>query len=325
MLILTLLTGAASAQSIQPASPLLAGFQAGGGVYYVKPHWTNNPAYGIFKGLPVNGESYSQFDFDWDFKGAWDIWLQYVSPNGAGLRTRYWQFDHGVSLQSDSLVQGFTEGVVLPRPYGVPTNQFGDALFQFQNGLQMDLVDIEALQQLGGGGWFWELSGGLRWAAVKQDYMATIGGPSLHFLQSRNDFNGIGPLLAVQARRAYSQRLTTFGKARGVLLFGETQATGQLGRLAFPIVDSTFSAVRWNTMPVVELELGASYNQPIGAITAFTEIALVGSTWFGAGNGSSSGPLEAGTPGGNDQPTFGTSTNENLGLVGGRFTAGLRY
>ena len=325
-----LFNAVAGAQTVFEPTPPSAFFRVGAGVYFIKPHWDNNPEYGLFVNTP-GARTYRQVDFDWDFEPAWDIWGEFVGAGGGGLRTRYWQFDHRVS---DRPVLGnlVNEGIILPTPLGLSANVFGGPpplQSYFESGLEMDVLDVEVVQRFGQQtDWSWELSGGLRWASIEQHYRGLLFNATGSFVTVEQEFNGIGPLLAVEGRRSFlGSRLSLFSKARGAILFGQANATGVLGRQVGPFVDATSSASNWDTLPVIELELGASFNQPLGPVTAFVEFAFVGSTWIGAGNTSHSGPLQQGAPAflGSPQPLFSTSNNDTLGLIGGRLTGGLIY
>jgi hypothetical protein len=296
----------------------------------LKPHWENNPAYGQYQGTIVNGESYGQTDFDWDMEAAWDFWLQYVGSGGGGIRTRYWEFDHGVT-ERPTLGAQTNEGIVLPSPYGLSNPVFGGPeAFNFDTDLEIQVIDLEALQRLRRGAWNWELSGGLRWASLEQDYRASFTIGTNTFMNFAQDFNGIGPLLGIEGRRQlFDSRISLFGKARGAVLFGDYEANGVNGRNTTNfglLIDEVASASRWDTIPVLEFEIGAAVNQPIGAATAFLEVAFVGNTWLGAGNASSSSPLSSGAPQTISRiPNFGTDSNDNLSLIGGRLSTGVRY
>ena len=304
--------------------PVLSG---GVGFYFLQSYWENNPAYGTFN-VVNNPSTYSQIDFDWDVETAWDFWLETVGSSGLGTRFRYWQFDNGLS-ETPAISQDGNDGVVLPRPLGLEINSFGGPhTFQFASGLEIHVIDLEVLKQFRHRNWQWEASTGIRIASTTQEYYgARLNNPAPIAVRMRHDFDGVGPMLGLSGRRVLgSSGLSLFARSRTALLFGDVDEIGTVTIVNANAVSSAANASRTDLMPVAEMELGAAFNRDLGAATAFIELAWVANVWFGAGNSSNTGPLQAGGPTNiTTFPLITSNNNDNLGLMGGRLSAGLRY
>jgi hypothetical protein len=109
-----------------------------------------------------------------------------------------------------------------------------------------------------------------------------------------------------------------YATARGGLLFGDSKhsVTETFGTGIVAAEPVTAFANHEQSLPFVELEIGAEYDRKIGRGRAFVQAALVGQEWFGAGNAS----FDASIPNIPSSDTF-----SNLGLFGFKLAAGIRY
>jgi hypothetical protein len=167
------------------ASPETGGhFVAGGGIYYVRPTFANNPAFftDLAVGTPL--QAHAGRDFDWGYDFAPLVWLGYVGEDGLGVRARYWRFDQASRAL---LSNGDSSGDVLvttPSPLGLDITSPGIVLFKqgvdtlaFDSSLKLDSLDLEATLEGGAGPWWIGLSAGARYAHVAQEYNAYRNDP----------------------------------------------------------------------------------------------------------------------------------------------------
>jgi hypothetical protein len=280
------------------------------------------------------------------------IWIGYEGADGFGGRVRYWYLDQGTS-QSASLppfrgsVVDLNQGVPPINPQVVSGTQltltsatplglqnFADTLSRLTpeattmtvtTELEVQVLDLEAFQHYRTGAWDFLFSGGVRLAQLRQSYNAygldvPVGGaPQFHGLESNYNFQGAGPVLALEVRRALGNSgLTAYTSARGSVVIGSAQQDVSFGgptlRNDDPNPQFAFQH-RDRGLPIGELEFGVEYRRQVGGLGLFGQLALVGQDWFGAGNSSrSSGatpaqnapePVEGGSPLDSDITFFG--------------------
>jgi hypothetical protein len=189
--------------------------------------------------------------------------------------------------------------------------------------LQVQVLDLEAFQHYRRGVWDFLLSGGVRVAQVDQAYNAydKDSASALQFraLTSTYDFQGAGPVIALEIRRALgSCGLTAYSSVRGSVVIGSAQQDVSFGGATLRNNDPNPQLAfqhRERGLPIGELEFGVEYCRKVGALGLFGQIALVGQEWFGAGNASRStlatptpntpAPAEGGAPADSDIGFFG--------------------
>lgn len=300
-----------------PVLPL-KGLSFGGGVYILYPHWESNPAYSITTGPGVVRQHQEDFSFHTEF--APYAFISYTSPSGLGLRSRFWRFDQtsSVFLQNDgrSLISSAA-------PLNLQNNSFtaGDQLM-YEGGLQITVIDLEALQVCNWGLWSLQLSGGVRYAHLSQHYnhVENPATGSFDAINSGHNFRGAGPTLGAEVRRDLGfWGLGLYGSARGSLLFGTGRQNAFLVNSGSLV--QVASTSRSDVMPVTELELGLDCCKQIKNCRFFIQAALVGQVWYGAGNAANN---ELIIPG---QSFLGNvaDNNSNLGLFGGKLVLGLEF
>ena len=323
-------------------------FVAGLGFYYVRPHWESNPAFAAsYYGGNGGGERFvtQLSEFNGDYELAPRMWLGFVTGSGLGARTRYWRFDGDIreELVNEAPTDGgpITVGtgptqVVSVEPLGVgPVISFGfegtDSLV-FTSGLTLDVLDLEATQEVSSFGCSLLLTGGLRYAHMRQSYNAFLShehgadggggagvggiiggifGPGVtgidddpsETLLSRHNFQGAGPTVSLEVRRSVAGTgLALFAGARGAVLFGHGRHSAYFVRNFEEYPDGGCGQVdisveahseRHDWLPVTEFEIGTEWSKELGSGRLFVRTALVSQKWYNAGN-SSDTPVFAG-------------------------------
>ncbi len=320
------------------------------GFYGFRPQFNNNPAHFLTRNAGGVPQDTRVIGFDNNFEYGPQVHLGYVDMSGLGVQARYWSFDQSTqanfsSTQPDAattftissaapLGVGFASGTTL----GLPNN------FLFVSNLRLNVVDVEAAQEIEFGPWLLTLGGGLRYAHLGQGYDATqirttgtSGGltylADTSTLISRTDFDGIGPLIGLESRRRLGDSpLSLFGMARGTVLFGDTNQAASVNTFtqtkvgAGPITTVSTTRTASNStndlLPTAEAEVGLEFDHILGRVRLFVQTSLVGQAWLGGGNAS-----KAGTGGTGGPPGYGTGavTESNFGFIGLSFRGGIMF
>jgi hypothetical protein len=280
--------------------------------------------------------------------------LGVVGDKGLGVRARYWRYDDDASEAaslSDLFTTTFTTTVVkvvsapgLPAgPFGfgaefnansltaspaspVPPDNGGTLSVVTSNDLQVDVLDLEATQELRAGAWSLLVSGGARYGRIDQNYEASVhtaftsvGGTlttnALDSLRTANEFRGLGPTLAAEARRELVGGFSLYGSARGSLLFGDQKLSASrhltvseafMGvPLASAPTSSNASTSEDKLLPISELEVGAEWAGDWAGGRWILQGGWVGQIFHGAGSA--------------------TSQDGDLGFTGLSVLAGVQY
>jgi len=289
----------------------------GGGVYFMTPYYTSNPAF--FTGN-ATGTNFALTDFHQHMTVSPLAWVGYTWDNGWGIRGRWFQF-------SGNAQAGFTADANTTE-VGIPTaGTFGitpGTLVAATNNLRLNAYDLEATNLWVLGRWSFLASAGVRYVHYSQDYQFIALDPVFGntTASSGNNFNGAGPTLSVEMRRLIGfndgpgdgTRVYLYASARGSLLYGASHqfATGSIG---FSVSDPNFVASQTTVVPVGELEIGAEWTNTFGRLRFFAQAAFIGQAWCGGNNAS------AGIAG----FEFGTGVLSNFGFVGGVVRAGINF
>jgi hypothetical protein len=145
--------------------------------------------------------------------------------------------------------------------------------------LEIQVLDLEAFQHYRTGAWDFLFSGGVRLAEIRQSYNAynleePVGGAlQFHELLSNYNFQGAGPVVALEIRRALgSTGLTAYTSARGSLVIGSAQQDATFGgptlRNDDPNPQFAFQH-RDRGLPIGELEFGVEYRRKVGGLGLF--------------------------------------------------------
>jgi hypothetical protein len=286
-------------------APGQAGVIAGVGLYLVQPYFQDNLAFGEI----VTGQSAKAVDIRQHMELAPLIWLGYLTDDGWGARARYWYFREGTN-QAIERFSGIVESAA-PLGLGVFAGNHG---MNVTSELEMQLLDLEGLADCRAGQWDFLFSTGLRLLRTHQTYNAY----GQFALLSGHSFEGIGPTLALEARRFFgASGLALYGSVRGAEVFGSAHQ-----QVAVLVENNAAADHRDRGMPIGELELGLEYGRQVGHAQLFGQIAFVGQAWGGAGNSSRSSTNL--TPLGSF-PGTGVSVDTDIALIGFSFRIGFNY
>ncbi len=292
---------------------------AGGGVYWLQPHFENNPAFTTSQLSLNNGNRLTvarQQDFNWEYESGARAWIGYMGEEGRGGRIRWWRFENGTNLiagNPDGVDPLTGAGVTITDATGfVLSSRPGDVL-TFESELKLDVADLEAMKEFRLGNWSALGSAGVRYAQLRQGYVATLDSPNPlrtpagAIARFGHDFDGFGPTLAIELRRPIGCGLTLYGSARTSLLFGDSKQsfTGVQRFTPAGEVATQFFSQRNEVLPVGEIELGLEYSVDCGCCLLVFQGAYVGQIWYGAGSAS--------------------SQSGNLGFTGMTLTAGIHF
>lgn len=217
-------------------------------------------------------------------------------------------------------------GLILGPGVGVA----GPDRLNFSSNMILDTIDLELTQQATLGEWDLVLIGGARYLHMSQNYKAIaqntspfmVLGVPVNLTETRqvhigHNFNGLGPVLGVEARRALGDSgFSVYGNFRGAAVFGRSKKESRIHMnvdLSVPIVglnvpvalDRSARDSRDDLLPITELELGVEYGVETNLGRLFVQGAFVQQVYFGLGNSS--------------------SEDGNTGLMGGTINAGLNY
>lgn len=327
------------------------------GFYVLTPKWGGgNPAFLsqtlTFEdpdpvGDPIlTGITTQQAEFDHGAEFAPLVQLGYLGQGGLGIRGRWWTLSSTDTI-SNTLVSTPEEEELVQFPDmlgvgGLLNLSFlnggpdGEPL-SFSHNLSMDVVDLEGIWSTTLGRTSLLFSAGVRYGHLEQAYGLAIEGDRVNLF--RQDFNGVGPTTSLQASRRIGQtNLSLYGLGRGSLLFGDAEQSSRLpsGEGA---PSNTFGRAldSESIRPVGELEFGANWCHNFRRHEFFIESGFVGMLWLDAGNAANSDAIGGINPlflssGGLDQFAIlsllsggSNNANQDLGLVGMRFSAGIRF
>ena len=196
-------SGAASCQSssCQPGNLMnpWSGFYFGSSLVLAKPHLKESFQANILD--PTTG-AMTLVPFSTNYRTAPRAWLGFGSPSGLGAQARYWEYNQQFSPFTSTTT--FTslpgaQSVTIIYPAAILATTPGDVL-SVTSGLEMRSLDVEGTQ-------FYQLrssqlllSGGLRYAMIRQDYSATVqsGGVPISSLNWDRRLEGVGPIAGAQ-------------------------------------------------------------------------------------------------------------------------------
>jgi Legionella pneumophila major outer membrane protein precursor len=295
-----------------------SGWIGGGDLLFLKPHWENNTALAV--GTIGATDTFFNLDFNYDFETAYSLWAGYRGGSGFGLRGRYFEFNHSSSL---AFAPGADQFVSTAAPLSlVLTGGVGNT-FDVASDLELHTVDFEGSQVVSVCGFTIDASAGVRYFRMEQHYDAVeSSGVFTGALRSRHDFEGVGPVLALEVRRDVGDTgFSLYGTARGSVLFGDAKQVVDLeARNAGVLLGASHAEnSRCDVIPVAEMEVGAEYALWAGCARWFVRTSMVGQVYGGAGNASNN---ELFYPFGTDETT---DNGANLGLFGLRISAGVNY
>jgi hypothetical protein len=286
--------GCGSAVACSSCGPSRARLSGGFAFTFLKPHYSDNLALTVMESDGTSFQTFSPMDFSYDTELTPRVWLEYGSCDGPGMRVRWWQFDHAAdAVTADAPANGF--GQVFPPPFGnidISINVPGQSMTATTD-LDAYTIDTEGIIRQCFGPWQLEAAGGVRFAEIRQHYLVESRDDDATLLGSidfDHSFRGVGPTIALEARRCVGRRLGAFANLRGSLLFGEAESSLVAGEdldLAQPFTTRENTA-RDDLLPIGELQIGLDWHTPLdGSMEFFSRFALEGHLWQDAGNATS--------------------------------------
>jgi Legionella pneumophila major outer membrane protein precursor len=298
------------------------GVIGGAGLYLLEPYISNNQAYGVENTvgrgedmIPPGVRADQIVDLRQHIDVAPLVWLGYLTEEGWGGRVRYWYLREGTT-QTTAPVAAADANILVESAAPLGIDLPSGSSINVTSELAMQFLDVEGLDHRRAGSWDLLVSGGLRFMRVDETYNAYNDAATL---LSNRSFQGIGPTVALEARRPFGiSGLDLYGSARGSVVIGSANQEASEG-------GATSQAHQDRGVPIAELELGLEYDYAVGHARLFAQIGLVGQDWFGVGNASRSAIHmlpggDFGTP-----ATGGYSLDSDIALLGVCFRIGVDY
>lgn len=263
---------------------------------FVKPYFGSNAAFTTTDNVGTNS-TISETDFDYDMEFSPRVFLGWNRDCGdVGFRATWWQFDHSASTAQTNPPSSGLGNVALP--------EFGDVVIESavpeniisaESSLNAYTVDLEATKTTNFCSWQFGMSGGFRYAYIEQGYLGTLSDDSLNALDQidfSHSIEGFGPTIGFEAFRPHGCRSGMFCKARGSILFGDSQSSlvaDQDISLTTPsrVTQATASD---DILSICELQVGYRWQadpRHCRGVQPFYSLAMEGQLWDGAGNASS--------------------------------------
>jgi len=214
------------------------------------------------------------------------VWLEYLGGDDLGARVRYWQFNHNPdTITASPAANGF--GRLTAPPFGnidLSTTIPGEEMTA-SSSLELHALDLEGVKVTNFGPWGLAASAGVRYGNFQQGYLNQlhdVNGALEGQIDFQHNFDGIGPTVAIEARRWLPGRFSAFSSARGALLFGNRRSTLTAGEdldLSTPFI-TTENNSRYDTIPVAEMQLGLDWHTRFTHFaTLFLQIAMEAQWW----------------------------------------------
>ena len=159
--------------------------------------------------------------------------------------------------------------------------------------MELHALDLEGTKRASFGSWSLMTGAGLRYGTVNQNYSAytrNAAGATLGSIAFRHNFEGVGPTVSFEARRATSSNFTFFSSARASVLFGSARSNlvaVETTNLAAP--RTTRSATSDDdVLPIGEIQVGVDWRTCFcSSYELFLRCAMEGQIWQDAGSASS--------------------------------------
>lgn len=266
--------------SAQPAvindsyfDPVSIGWVVGAELTFLKPMASNGEVPGanstivrdIVNGSEIINEETSN---PYGFESSPRFWFGYVGEGGAGIRARYWEFDH--SAEGEWIFNDIFSGSFSSMPV------FGN--------LECRTVDLEVTKQIDFSSWKLTPFAGCRYAGMSQALVVDSPGSLVtHGL----NFYGVGPTGGVETYCSLFgfDDFGWFTNMRGSLLYGHhTHMDAQTFGFAPGRVDIDTVRSEGDLMGIVEISTGPQWKWPIdGGGDFFVRGAGEGQLWLNAG------------------------------------------
>jgi hypothetical protein len=279
------------------------------GIYLLQPTFQSDPAVIVSNaGAPLT----AQRDFNRHMIASPAVWLTIINERGWGLRTRYYDVSQRSTL---NVASGPDESLSPASPVaGVQAPVFGTA--SAIGALNIDSWDLEVVCAFERARWCLLLGGGIRYAHVNQDYIATIAdlGGVQTLATAHHNLNGVGPTFSLQGRRPlwHGCCLSCYGDLHASILFGsaEDNYTGTPPGGA----GGAFSRHQISVLPIGELEVGLEASHPVHHCRLFFQTGFVGQVWWGGGSAANF-----------DAVNNAAASNSNFGFIGLAIRGGIAF
>ncbi len=271
----------------RPCCERRGGLFGGAAVIFTKPHFKES-----FEASTVDGltGTMNLLPFEYRHEPNMRAWLGYAGPRRTGIRATYWDFHQdskSLALVSDAATTHSAQVVTVTLPAAISTYAPGQTLIA-DSSLSARTFDLEGTLNANLAGVEIIASGGLRYAALEQDFVAAVvdGGAGVQQLTWERTFEGLGPTLAAEFRKPVGcGGFTLFGAGRGSLLFGKKSlsrfvnpAAGANPPVPFARLDDADEVV-----PVFSLDLGVEWARQLECGQVFVRGAYEGQLWAEAG------------------------------------------
>lgn len=262
---------------------------------FVKPRFTDNPAYVELDGTAGGDEAHLANQFDYDLELTPRVWLTSSLTDDLIWRVTYWQFEHEpATATANPDADGFgeiqhPEFLDVDIATTIPTETFTAMSF-----LDAYTIDLEVLKGANFCTWELEYGCGVRYASLRQGYAAEVRNDSDElrgFIDFKHSLEGFGPTVSLAATRPVGHRLSFFCNARGSLLFGDGQARllAEENSNLTPTQVAALAA-REDLFSIGEAQLGLEWLgriQPWPGVQSRYSLAMEGQVWNNTGSASS--------------------------------------
>ncbi len=296
------------------------GWFAGYDAVFLTPHFEHNTAFEVKSKDSLDKVTVRQstVDFDWDMKHSPRIYFGRINCGGFGWRVRYWQFDQGTTMtpnEQDFVDDGFfgdDPTIIFGLAADNAAIRFSPSDFEtaiIRHSLELHTVDFEAICRYDTCYGTIGVAAGIRYAFMDQLVTYNAADTPDQWARLGHDFNGVGPVVALEGRRYLCRNVSLFAEARGAILLGESSLILQ----AFDAddegdrTDMFFNDNDNDLISIVELQVGVEWSRCLergGRL--FVRTAFEGQAWLGAGSGFNAF----------DSQGFQTPQNGNMGLFG---------
>jgi hypothetical protein len=195
---------------------------------FVSPRYSQNVAYTTLNSDGNNNDLFSDTEFDYDFELTPRVWIERSLGDRWSWRLTWWQFDHQPgALATSPPANGFGEITHPAFPEVDISTTIPTDTFSASSRLQAYTIDLEAMQQSCVNGWNLGVGGGVRYASLEQGYLAQLedgGNNILGQIDYQHELEGVGPTMALSARRPLLRDVQLVCAARGSVLFGESES-----------------------------------------------------------------------------------------------------
>lgn len=273
-----------------------AGFYAAYEATFLQPYFENNVGFSTTESDGATFNSITDTEFSYDTVHSPRVYFGWKHQDGVGLRVTWWDFDEEAApISTNPPLNGF--GNVTHPAFGavdisstIPTDSFSAS-----TSLSAHTIDLEATKETSFGGWEFGVGGGLRYVELDQTYFAQLSAAAVTLLGQidyRQSLEGFGPTISINASRPLSNRLDLFCKARGSVLYGDSESVLSAGEdldLVTPFTTNRTTS-REDLLSIGEIQLGLKWqgvSRRNQMRKPFFSVAFESQVWNDVGNATS--------------------------------------